>query len=134
MQIVFRDNPVSVNDSRFEVVNGELFLKVGQVIDFEVTPSISLTLFTGSVSTILAFGVTNTNEAPTALTFTGGPIAENSANGTVIGTLAGIAPDAGDTFTLAETISGSFARLMFSCRMIWRCVVLCKIEQYWLCA
>lgn len=43
--------------------------------------------------------VQNLNEAPTAIAFSGGAVAENSANGTLIGTLQTSDPDAGDSFT-----------------------------------
>jgi predicted cupin superfamily sugar epimerase len=68
----FRNNPVTVNDARFEVVNGELRLKAGQLIDFESQPSINLTLTAaGGLSTSLVLGVTNVNEAPVGANDTG---------------------------------------------------------------
>ena len=63
--LAFRNNPVSVNDARFDVVNGALMLKAGQVIDFESQASINLVLTAaGGLSTNLVLGVTNVNEAP----------------------------------------------------------------------
>jgi hypothetical protein len=50
-------------------------------------------------------GVTNVNEAPTNATMTGGTVTENSAGGTVVGTVAGTDPDAGATFSYALTNS-----------------------------
>ena len=55
--------------------------------------------------------VTNVNEAPTNATLTGGTIAENAANGTVVGTVAGVDPDAGATlsYSLTDNAGGRFA-------------------------
>jgi Ca2+-binding RTX toxin-like protein len=43
--------------------------------------------------------VQNLNEAPIAIAFSGGSVAENSGNGVLIGTLSTSDPDAGDSFT-----------------------------------
>lgn len=40
----FRNNVLTVSDNRFEVADGKLYLKAGQVIDYEVSPTIALTL------------------------------------------------------------------------------------------
>ena len=55
--------------------------------------------------------VTNVNEAPTDEILTGGTIAENSANGTVVGSVGGIDPDAGAvlTYALIDNAGGRFA-------------------------
>src|SRR6185312_6722468 len=55
--------------------------------------------------------VTNVNEAPTNASLSGGTVAENVANGTVVGTISGIDPDAGATLTYALTddAGGRFA-------------------------
>ncbi|WP_107837843.1 cadherin domain-containing protein [Metasolibacillus meyeri] len=50
--------------------------------------------------------VTNTNQAPTDITLSNANIAENEPINTVIGTLAAVDPDAGDTFTYA-LVSGA---------------------------
>jgi hypothetical protein len=51
------------------------------------------------------------NQAPTGATLTGGSIAENAANGTSVGPVTGIDPDAGAvlSYTLADNASGRFA-------------------------
>ena len=51
------------------------------------------------------------NEAPTDATLTGGSVAENSANGAVVGTVTGTDPDAGDvlSYALLDTAGGRFA-------------------------
>src|SRR5262249_31578221 len=53
-------------------------------------------------------GVTDVNEAPTAISLTGTTVAENSASGTVVGTLSALDPDAGDSaaFTLTSNPGG----------------------------
>ena len=55
--------------------------------------------------------VTNVNEAPTNATLSASTVAENAANGTAVGTVAGVDPDAGATFSYALTDSagGRFA-------------------------
>ena len=55
--------------------------------------------------------LTNANEAPTNATLSGGSVAENSANGTVVGTVTGVDPDAGATFSysLTNNAGGRFA-------------------------
>jgi hypothetical protein len=51
------------------------------------------------------------NQAPTDLSLSGGTVAENVANGTVVGTASSTDPDAGDTFiyTLEDNAGGRFA-------------------------
>ncbi|MFO0700790.1 MAG: DUF4347 domain-containing protein [Nitrospira sp.] len=51
------------------------------------------------------------NQAPMDLTLTGDTVAENAATGTVVGTAAGVDPDAGDTksYSLTDTAGGRFA-------------------------
>jgi Ca2+-binding RTX toxin-like protein len=55
--------------------------------------------------------VTDVNEAPTGAALTGGSVAENAANGTVVGTVAGLDPDVGATLTyaLTDNAGGRFA-------------------------
>jgi Ca2+-binding RTX toxin-like protein len=55
--------------------------------------------------------VTDVNEAPTGAALTGGSVAENAANGTVVGTVAGFDPDAGAmlTYALTDNAGGRFA-------------------------
>ncbi|MBS1168246.1 MAG: hypothetical protein H6R00_4271, partial [Proteobacteria bacterium] len=54
---------------------------------------------------------TDVNEAPNDLTLSGGTVAENAAAGTVVGTVAGVDPDAGATLSygLADDAGGRFA-------------------------
>ena len=48
-----------------------------------------------SSSQAVAVTVTDENETPTDITFTGGTVAENAANGTLVATAAGVDPDVG---------------------------------------
>jgi hypothetical protein len=52
-----------------------------------------------------------TNSAPTDLTLSGGSVAENSAAGTTVGTVAGVDSNAGDslTYSLVNSDGGRFA-------------------------
>ena len=55
--------------------------------------------------------LTNVNETPTDLALSANTVAENAANGTVVGTISGTDPDAGDTktYSLADSAGGRFA-------------------------
>jgi hypothetical protein len=55
--------------------------------------------------------LSNVNETPTNITLTASMVAENAANGTAIGTAAGVDPDAGATFnySLTDNAGGRFA-------------------------
>ena len=87
-------------------------------LDFETTPTFSLTVqVTDNGSPALSgtatvtVNLTNVNEAPvvTPATFA---VAENSANGTAVGTVTVTDPDAGQTHTFAITAGntgGAFA-------------------------
>ncbi|MCX8130520.1 MAG: S-layer homology domain-containing protein, partial [Clostridia bacterium] len=54
----------------------------------------------------LTITITNVNETPTDITLSNNSIAENTASGSSVGTLAGIDPDAGSSFTYA-LVSGT---------------------------
>ncbi|NBP51712.1 MAG: cadherin repeat domain-containing protein, partial [Actinobacteria bacterium] len=54
-----------------------------------------------TVETTVTVAVTNVNEAPTAVSLDDPSVPENSAVGTVVGTLSASDPDAGDTVTYA---------------------------------
>ncbi len=59
----------------------------------------------------LTFNVTAVNDAPTDLSLSANTVAENAANGTVVGRVTGTDPDAGDTktYTLTDSAGGRFA-------------------------
>jgi Ca2+-binding RTX toxin-like protein len=60
----------------------------------------------GTASDDFLLTVANVNDAPTGLTLSATSIAENSATGTVIGTLSGIDPDIGDTLSYSIAPGG----------------------------
>jgi VCBS repeat-containing protein len=55
--------------------------------------------------------LTNVNETPTDLSLSANTVAENAANGTVVGTVSGTDPDSGDTktYSLTDTAGGRFS-------------------------
>ena len=98
----------------FAISGGNLV--VAGPLDFETANSQQITLRvidSGGLSYDKSFtiGVTNVNEAPTNIVLSGNSVAENSANGTVVGALSAIDPDAGDsaTFSLTGNANGLFA-------------------------
>jgi Ca2+-binding RTX toxin-like protein len=64
-----------------------------------------------TASAVASFNVTPVNDAPTAIALGSRSIAEHSDTGTVVGTLVGSDPDAGDTLTyrLIDNAGGRFA-------------------------
>src|SRR6201999_4540471 len=100
----------------FDVSGNQIVVKTGAAIDFEATPSLPLTVRVtdhGGLTFDKAFtiGVTNVNEAPTNASLSGGSVAENSANGTAVGTVTGVDPDAGSSlsYSLTNNAGGRFA-------------------------
>ncbi len=90
-----------LSDNRFTIVGGNL--RLDTTLDFETTPSLSLTITATdptSLSKAQAFtiNVTNVNEAPTQVQLLNTSIAENVVAG-VIGNVTFVDPDAGDTQT-----------------------------------
>ncbi|WP_232771019.1 beta strand repeat-containing protein, partial [Colwellia sp. 75C3] len=82
----------SVDDTRFEVVNGALKLKAGVSLDHESADSVTVTVTStdsGGLTTDKAFilNVGDVNEAPMGITLTNQNVDENAV-GAVIGTLA----------------------------------------------
>lgn len=64
----------------------------------------------GSIAATLGYVVDAVNDAPTDITVSGGSVAENSANGTVVGVFAGVDPDGGSlTYSLVDNAGGRFA-------------------------
>ncbi|QMT39930.1 right-handed parallel beta-helix repeat-containing protein [Neisseria shayeganii] len=103
----------TVSDKRFEVVNGELKLKAGEKVDFAQEPQIKLAITTTDKAgakytenfTLHVQDDPNhpapqptPNQAPTDITLSANRLPENKA-GVVVGKLATIDPDAGDTHT-----------------------------------
>ena len=94
----------------FEIDGTELYLSAGSSLDFETNPVLDVTVevddaalpATPEDSAALAITVTDANEAPTLDDDTFA-VAENSSNGTVMGTVSASDPDAGDTLSYAIT-------------------------------
>jgi hypothetical protein len=110
----------SVDDQRFEVVGGQLWLKEGVSFDHETDPTVTVKVTStdlGGKSVINSFviGVTDLNEAPSAPIDTnaaGNLVLETAAIGTTVGITASAAdPDAGDalTYSLTDDAGGLFA-------------------------
>lgn len=85
--------------------SGEITVAQGATFDFETAPTLSLTIQVtdnGSpaqtTSTIVAINVANVNEAP-VIPETSFQLAENSATGAVVGLVAAVDPDAGDSLS-----------------------------------
>ena len=101
---------------RFALVNGSLVVANGSLLDYEQAASHQVTvratdLAGASVDQVLTIDLSNVNEAPAAIALTNASVAENSGNGTIVGTLSATDPDAGDTraFALLDDAGGRFA-------------------------
>ncbi len=95
---------------------GVITVANGSLLDFEAAASHGIRVQvkdqTGaSFAKTFNITVTNVNEAPTDETLTGGSVLGNPANGTVVGTVHGIDPDAGSvlTYSLIDNAGGAFA-------------------------
>ncbi len=102
---LLRNNPVTVSDDRFifDQTDGGLYLKAGQVINYEAEQTISIGLTTGTVggtvATTLVLNVGDVNEAATDIQVTNQiTLAENTATRTSIADLAVIDPDTASQF------------------------------------
>ena len=100
---------------RFAISGSNLVVANGALLNFESNTSHSVTVRVtdsggSTFDKIFAIGVTNANEAPTNIALSNASVAENSANGTVVGALSDTDPDAGDTaaFTLVDDAGGRF--------------------------
>ncbi len=95
---------VTVDDSRFEVVGGDLRLVSGVALDFETEPTVSLTFtitdMAGAVTVVTrAVTVVDVNEPPAALALDNLTLAAGTP-GAAVGALTVTDPDAGDTHIL----------------------------------
>lgn len=93
----------TVNDERFEVVDGQLKLKAGVSLDYEAVQKIDVEVTATdskglSVKQAFAITVNNINEAPTAIILDNLIVDENVA-GAVIGKFTTTDVDVGDTHT-----------------------------------
>jgi len=89
---------------------GQITVASVAAVDFETTPSFGLTVQvtdngspTLSDTATVTINLTDVNETPVVNNQALGPLAENSADGTVVGTVTASDPDAGQTLTYAIT-------------------------------
>ncbi len=94
-----------VNDSRFEVISGQLKLKAGVSLQNETASSLNLLVTAkdaGQLSLTQQFTlqINASNNAPTSISLSNASVPENSV-AAAIGTVAGVDPDQGDLLTYA---------------------------------
>jgi serralysin len=102
---LFRNNVVTVSDSRFEIDpnDGGLYLKAGQALDFETEPSILLTLTSTDGALVfdkqLAISISDANEAATDIVVSNQlALPENTAERFKVADLTVIDPDGPEAF------------------------------------
>ena len=95
---------------------GEITVADGSLLNFEAATSHNVTVRVtdgagNTYNEVMSLNLTDVNETPTDLSLSGDTVAENVANGTVVGTASPTDPDAGETFTYALTddAGGRFA-------------------------
>uniref|UniRef100_UPI00117E0851 beta strand repeat-containing protein n=1 Tax=Nitrospira cf. moscoviensis SBR1015 TaxID=96242 RepID=UPI00117E0851 len=95
---------------------GQITVADGSLLHYEVASSHSVTvqvIDSGGLTYDKTFTINliNINEAPTDLLLSSNTIVENAAIGTVVGTITGTDPDAGDTktYSLTDSAGGRFA-------------------------
>jgi hypothetical protein len=88
----------------------------GAQLDYESAVSQTIAVRTtdasgGVTDQAFTIAITDVNDAPTGATLSGNTVAENSPNGTVVGTVSGIDPDAGTIFrySLQDGAAGRFS-------------------------
>ncbi len=101
---------------RFSISGIQLRVNNGSLLDFETNTSHSVTVqVTDSAGNtfgkVLSIQVTNVNEPPTDIGLSNDSVAENSPNGTLVGTLSATDPDVPETFTfsLLDSAGGRFS-------------------------
>ena len=108
-----------VNDAegRFALVNNQIVVANGSLLDYETTTSHTIKVKTTDAKGLiyeqdLIIEVTDTEEkSPTAIALSNAEVEENSAKDTVVGTLSTTDPNTGDThtYTLINDAGGRFA-------------------------
>ena len=98
----------TVSDERFEIVDGEIRLRPGVVLDHEDAATIRLDVTAtdrGGLSVTETFEITvlDVNEGPESISLDAASIAEN-AEGAVVGQISVVDPDSGDghTYTVSD--------------------------------
>ena len=100
-------------NGRFAISNGQIVVVGG--LNFEAATSHQVTVrVTDGGGNIFdksfSIAVTNANEAPTDISVSNAAVPQGTANGTVIGALSAIDPDAGDTATFSLVDGGRSVR------------------------
>jgi VCBS repeat-containing protein len=95
---------------------GQLTVADGSLLNYEAATSHTVTVRVTdgsgqSYDETFTINLTNVNEGPTDLSLSANTVAENAVTGTVVGTIMGTDPDAGDTksYSLTDTAGGRFA-------------------------
>jgi hypothetical protein len=106
----------AVDDARFEVIDGALKLKAGQLLDYEAASSLSLNLTATtdaglSLSRVFTISVTNVNEAPVITSGAAASVAENIGTQVAVYTASGTDPE-GDA--IAWSIAGGADASLFA--------------------
>lgn len=98
---------VEVDDPRFVVRDGNLFLRANQLIDYETTPVLNLTISKGAETVALRLAVTDVDEAPTAISVTKlQPLPVGGETRTLLADVAVVDPDKAAAFrTQAVSVS-----------------------------
>ena len=105
-------------NGRFAInaATGEVTVADTGQLDFETVTSHDITVQVtdsggNSYDEVMTINIADGNDTPTDLSITASTVAENVANGTVVGTVSTTDPDAGETFTYALTddAGGRFA-------------------------
>jgi hypothetical protein len=96
---------ITVSDTRFEVVAGQLKLKAGVSLDFESEPAVTVQVTATDAAGLaltqdLLINVIDANEAPSAIALDNATVAENT-DGAAVGTLSVGDPDDGDSHVFA---------------------------------
>ncbi len=92
----------ALNNSSFSIVGSQLFTNT--TLNFETKPNYSIRVQSRdsggvAIEKVFVIDVLNVNESPTSLSLAPSSIFENSAIGTVVGTLVTQDPDIADTFS-----------------------------------
>ena len=95
---------------------GVITVADGSLLDYDSAASHGLTIRATDAAGLtydqaVTINLTNVNETPTDLALSANTVAENAANGTVVGTISGTDPDAGDTktYSFTDSAGGRFA-------------------------
>jgi autotransporter-associated beta strand protein len=102
----FGTNTLSLSGTHaglFEIVAGQLRLKAGTSLNFEINPSYQVTVqvddesvgSTPDATAVFTLNITNANEQPTDISLSANTILENLSSGNTIGTLSTTDPEGG---------------------------------------